>query len=102
MHGVTVLSPDQFWIFVGSAAAIGLLCAIKDIHHPGETPSLVWSVPLHTLVNILYSVPLPTSLADVTEPMILRSAYLLVLSLFTLGGVSVAAMAAWGFIKLER
>ena len=102
MHGITALSPAEQWIFFASALAIGALCALKDIHRPGELPSLVISVPLHAAVNIAYSVAWPGDFADITQAMLLRSAWLFVMSLFALGGTSVALMLAWAVLKAER
>ena len=102
MPGVTTLTPAELWVFLGSAVAIGLLCAIKDMHRPGEIPSLVLAVPLHAAVNIAYSVAWTPELGAITQPMLLRSAWLFVMSLFALGGTSVALMLGWAFLRFER
>ena len=54
---------------------------------------------LHAALNIALSIAWPAAFAAITEAMLLRSAYLLVLSIFIVGGASVAAALGWAMLR---
>ena len=99
MPGVTTLTHEQLALLLGSGALIGLLCAAKDLRWPRELPAMVLGVPLHAALNIALLVEWPASFAGITEAMVLRGAYLLVLSIFVVGGASVAAALGWAMLR---
>jgi hypothetical protein len=105
MHGVTSLTQSQLWMLLGSGAAIGVICAIKDLRWPGEMPSMALGAVLTVTVNAWYSIRWPADLVHhldaVTYEMVLRAAYLLVLSFALVGGVSVGIGVLWVFFGPE-
>jgi hypothetical protein len=105
MHGVTALPGPQLWMLLGSGVLIGLICAIKDLRWPGELPGMVFGTALHTALNAWYSVrwpaDLPAHLDAITSEMLLRCAYLLVLSFVLVGSVSVGIALLWLLFRPE-
>ena len=105
MHGVTSLTEPQLWMLLGSGVAIGLVCAIKDFRWPGEMPGMVLGTALSVILNAWYSVRWPADLVHhldaVTYEMALRCAYLLVLSFFLVGSVSVGVALLWLLFRPE-
>jgi hypothetical protein len=102
MHGVTHFTQPQLWVFLGSALTTGVLCAARDMRYPGELPSLVIGVPTHAALNIAYALLGTEAPAGVPYATLLRSAWLLLSSLFAVGGVSVAVMLAWSLLREPR
>ena len=82
-----------------------LICAIKDLRWPGELPGMVFGTALHTALNAWYSVrwpaDLPAHLDAITSEMLLRCAYLLVLSFVLVGSVSVGIALLWLLFRPE-
>jgi hypothetical protein len=105
MHGVMALTQLQLWMLIGSGLAIGLVCAIKDLRWPGEMPAMALGTLLHTGLNAWYSIAWPADLIHhldgVTQEMLLRCAYLLVLSFFLVGAVSLGIALLWLLFRPE-
>ncbi|HEY6822570.1 MAG TPA: hypothetical protein VI321_11180 [Burkholderiales bacterium] len=105
MHGVTTLTQPQLWMLLGSGSFIGLICAIKDLRWPGEMPGMVLGTALTVGLNAWYSVRWPANLFHhldaVSYEMALRCAYLLVISFFLVGSVSVGVSLLWLLFRPE-
>lgn len=104
MH-VTSLTQAQLWMLFGSGVAIGLVCAIKDLRWPGEMPAMVFGTVLVVGLNAWHSVSWPRDLIhhldSVPYATWLRCAYLLVLSFFLVGSVSVGVALLWLLFRPE-